>query len=97
MNKQSKKFTILFFISSAIFLTACSDRYYEMYKSPCACFSQKDLKKIYQQIQKEELEKTKSNTQNTYYRSSKIGLSEEYPKYGNCAVYKNLLKRVKKA
>lgn len=47
MNIKSKKLTILFFTLGIIFLSACSDKYYEMYKSPCACISQDELMKIY--------------------------------------------------
>lgn len=57
MNRKSRQLIILFLTSILIFLSGCSDRYYEMYKSPCACFSQKELTKIYQQIENEELKK----------------------------------------
>ncbi|PAF49447.1 hypothetical protein BKH41_01930 [Helicobacter sp. 12S02232-10] len=40
-----RKILLLTGLFSAVFiLSACSDKYYEMYKSPCACFE--DIKKL---------------------------------------------------
>lgn len=111
MNIQSKKMAILFFALGIIFLSACSDKYYEMYKSPCACLSKKDLKRIYKEIQAEDLKKDVSkkeviqnkdkdktpNSKSSFYRWPKIGLSIKSPKYGNFRFYKILSKRIKKA
>lgn len=77
MNKKSSQLSILFFTFTLIFLSGCSDRYYEMYKSPCACFSEKDLTKIYQQIENEELKKIDSNTKENDQTFLKEGKSKE--------------------
>lgn len=51
MREKLSNQALVWNVLIVIFLNGCSDRYYEMYKSPCACISKKDLGKIYREMQ----------------------------------------------
>lgn len=87
MRKSKQALVVIFFVS-AIFLSACSDKYYEMYKSPCACLFQKDLQsEIEAQTHNDFLNKTLFQL----CRSSKIGVHYD----GNSNFYQVLKNRKK--
>ncbi|PAF53026.1 hypothetical protein BKH42_08200 [Helicobacter sp. 13S00482-2] len=109
---QSKNILFLIPCIIVLFISGCSDKYYEMHKSPCACLSQKEIQNIqYQiyieelkkqndlqknQIQKDENSKNKSNKKSQSYRKFKSELSIKLLKYGISNPYENLLKITKK-
>lgn len=91
MRKSKQALVVIFFVS-AIFLSACSDKYYEMYKSPCACLFQKDLQnEIEAQTHNDFLNKTLF----PLCRSPKIGLSFKAHYDGNSNFYQVLKNRKK--
>lgn len=68
MQKSKQTLVVIFFVT--IFLSACSDKYYEMYKSPCACLDEKEIQQIQRQIEMQDLQKQHMQSNNEIEREN---------------------------
>lgn len=53
-----------------LFVTGCTDKYYEMYKSPCACLDEKEIQQIQRQVEMQDLQKQHMQSNNEIERKN---------------------------